>query len=123
MRLAQHETKPWWRDVVRVTLTHYDHHLKALKAEGEAQETENPVHNVVRNGRVPNSRERRAANQREFAARKAALDRDRRVRGVYAVFLRCANCFHTINELPMGTPKDEADCPNCGVPLRQEQAA
>jgi hypothetical protein len=109
MRLYQHDTKPWFRDVARVTLEHFDDHRVALAAEGRAQADENPVYNIVRNGRVPNARERNA----ERRARKQA---DLAARGVYEAWHHCPNCRLSERvEIKLGVPRGDHPCPTCGV--------
>jgi hypothetical protein len=124
MRLSQHEgTKPWWQDVTKVTVEHFDLLDAALAAEGKAQVDEDPVRNVVRNGRVPNHRARRRQRDEEFQERIRRAEDERRQRGVYAIRVKCTNCFTRIAELPIGVALVDADCPNCGVNLAPEREA
>lgn len=51
LRFRTHRRKQsWWRDVVTITLTHYEDAEELTRAETEAIRTENPVHNVLRPG-------------------------------------------------------------------------
>jgi hypothetical protein len=47
-RLSNHETKPWWRASVRVTLEHFDSVEEAASGEARAIASESPVHNIAR---------------------------------------------------------------------------
>lgn len=49
-RASQHRAeKPWWGDVARMDVEHYDNRTDAARAELTAIKTERPLHNVVGN--------------------------------------------------------------------------
>lgn len=52
-RFASHDQKsPWWGEVARVELTHFELRHLAMDAERAAIVAENPLYNVRRNFRV-----------------------------------------------------------------------
>lgn len=114
-RLADHQSKPWWADVTRVELQHFDDHRDALTVEGHAQDAEAPIHNVIRNGRIPNLKARRRDLKRQRDEEDAQRDADLAARGMYSTWVTCSNCRTHINELPLGTARVDAICPRCGV--------
>lgn len=49
-RFGQHrDDKPWWADVARIDMEHFDSREEVLEAEAEAIIAEHPAHNVVHN--------------------------------------------------------------------------
>ena len=112
-RLMQHAGKTWWRDVARVTLVHFEDHQEGLRAEGRAQEDENPVYNIIRNGRRPARPPRAPLTADELAARREARMHQThyRVGGGFA----CGNCGWDGNWVPKGRTLEEAKCPKCHV--------
>lgn len=116
-RLTQHsQDKPWHDQVVRVTLEHFDDWREALRVEGLAQERENPVHNVVRNGKLPNLKARLNEKRQAHAEKVARHEADCRARGVYSQWWNCQNCRLVQQiEIPLGTLRDQHPCPRCGV--------
>lgn len=113
-RAAAHQDKPWWREVARMTLQHFEHWSDALAAESAAQASESPRHNVVGNRKSMKGylAEKREQKRQEREAQRAELAS----RGVYGVYMGCKNCgFRGTTEVPLGTLKSEARCPDCGV--------
>lgn len=75
-----------------------------------------PAHNVVRNGRIPNLKARRAELRDARETARAQRDDELLSKGVYETWRGCSNCRrHGRVQIPLGTPKDEHPCPECGV--------
>jgi hypothetical protein len=131
LRLGQHAAdKPWWKDVARVELTHYDSWPEALKAEGRAQVDESPAHNVVRNGRIPDMRERRAARRAEREAdepNRLARAKELREKTWWKPngTVSCTNCGRRPELMPPGRKIEDVMCSECGCTtfVREEKAA
>lgn len=113
-RVYQHQLdKPWWSEVVRIELAHYVTREAAAEAEGRAIAEDGPKYNVA-GARTPSAA--RAARQRE-------LDEFRDSTWLCRGRVRCLNCGDQPNFLPKGQLVVEADCPNCGCPTLELEAA
>lgn len=133
-RLQQHQDKPWWPDVVRVELEHFDSVEDATAAEMRAIASEGPLHNR-QPGRVLTEDQLAARRQRKVDAEERA--RERRVeqtkkeiafeRSTYFADAFCANCGHGGESsglrFPKGVTVEEHACSQCGVVAFKRKAA
>jgi hypothetical protein len=99
--LAHAGDKPWWAEVVRVTLEHYDDADECARAEARAILDENPRFNRLRREVVE--------------APPTSGGRPRRSE-LYHFDFYCGNCGRRGFSLPKGTVLANHDCESCEVP-------
>lgn len=119
-RIGQHqsEKKPWFHEVARVEIEHFESRLLAAEAEVAAIQNERPAYNIkdadpVRRAQLQEEREARDARFREELAAKQEQRRAEN-RWVTNGKVVCVNCGRRPETFPKGSPVGQIKCLGCG---------